>query len=275
MKLKRILSKVPLVLGTILFMSFILLPFYATIVGSLTPWAKIGMRHILPRYFHYQNYTYAWFKCNLPRFLANTFIYCVSTTLIVLIVAIFASYALSRLKVKGGKQFEFTILITQMVPISVLMISLFIFINTVGMLDTYISVIVIESAVLLAFPVVFLRGYFDEMPKELDDAALIDGCSRVGVLFRVLLPVAKPGIVAVIILVFALAWQRFVIPLILLFDTNKMPITVGIYRVYTMEEKPWQLLLAVSTIGIIPPLIIFFLAQKHIIKGLTSGAFKG
>jgi len=269
----KISDKLTLI-GSSLFVLAILFPIYSAILASLTPLSEIGSNIIFPVYFHFQNYVEVVTNSPLILYLLNSFIYTLGSSAVILICAIPAAYALSRFKLKGYRYFLSAILITQMIPYVIVSLTIVYVVKGMGLLDTRIGVIFVVSAVLLAFPIWYLRSYFDTIPTELDEVAMIDGCSRVGAAIRVVLPVSLPGIFTIFILIVQLSWQMFLLPLILLSSTDKFPITVALYNYLGGPYVPWNLLMAMTIISILPPLGLFFFASRKVISGLTAGSLK-
>ena len=252
----------------------VLVPVYAALTGSLTPYAKLGRRFIYPTDFYVKNYIDIWSYMPIFRQFLSTCIYAVSVCAICSLVCLMSAYALSRYRMRAKSVFLNLLLLTQMVPIVIIMIPLYTLVRTLGLLNTYISVILLITAVAIAFPTWFLKAYLDTIPMELDDAAKIDGCSDLGALFRIVAPSVKPALFAVMAITFNLAWQRFLIPLVLLSDDVKYPLAVVAYRAMHIDPTPWQYVMTISIISIIPPLLVFFLTQRHFIRGLTAGMIK-
>lgn len=143
-----------------------------------------------------------------------------------------------------------------------------------GFNDTYASVIIVTATIGLPFPIWMLQNYFNAIPKELDAAAKIDGCNHFEILWRIILPISSPGIVAVLALTISLTWGQFVVPYILLSDDIRIPITVAIFRLLQQHESPWHIIMAGSIISAIPPLFLYLMFQKYVIGGLTAGSVK-
>jgi len=263
------------IIATVLVVAVIVFPFYPAVVGSLTPWGKMGERLVFPEYFHWQNYSKVWTRINLGRLLLNSTIYGLSTGILIVLLSIPAGYALSRFKFGFRMAFNFLLLTTQMIPIIIVIVPLFFIILRLGLFDAYLSVILVATALGLPFPVWLLTSYFDTIPVEIEEAAMVDGCSRLQAIRRVLLPSIAPGVFTGFMLAFAIAWCRFLTPNVFITSDSKWPITVGIYNVARELVVEWNLVMAASLIGLIPPVILYFLAQRYIVGGLTAGAVKG
>jgi len=211
---------------------------------------------------------------NVMLHLRNSFIVATSTTLITVIVALLGSYSLSRFSFKGRNIIGFGILSVRMLPAVATMIPLFLLANFLGLIDNILILILAYSALFLPFTVWMLRGFIDEIPTELEDAARIDGCTRLGALRRVVLPLVMPGVAAISLFAFMLSWNDFVLALVLTtYKARTMPLLVLAF--FTDEGIYWGPMTACASVLILPPLIIAFFFLKYLAKGLTMGAVKG
>jgi ABC-type glycerol-3-phosphate transport system permease component len=174
----------------------------------------------------------------------------------------------------GKQAFLYALLVSQVIPLIVIAVPLFTLVRSVGLFDSYTGIALAVMGVHLAFPVMFLKSYFDGIPKDMEEAAQVDGCNQVQALFHIVLPSARPAIFTTLALVFFTSWQIFLIPLILSSSDEKAPVTVGIFRLLSDSYTPWHLVMAGSIIASIPPILVFLVAQRHLIGGLTAGAVK-
>ncbi len=206
--------------------------------------------------------------------LKNSFIVATSTTFITVTIALLAAYSLSRFAFKGRNAVAFGILSVRMLPAVATVIPLFLFMGKLGLIDNILSLILAYSAIFLPFTVWMLRGFIDEIPTELEDSARIDGCSRLGALWRVVLPLVMPGVAATSIFAFMLAWNDFVIALVLThIKARTMPLLVLTF--FTDEGVIWGPMAACATVLLIPPLVMAIFSLRYLAKGLTMGAVKG
>jgi multiple sugar transport system permease protein len=253
---------------------FILIPIYAAIVGSLTPYEKLNSQQIFPVDFHWQNYLDVWERVPLLEHMKASFIYSISVSCIGVLLSTLAAYAISRFQFTGKGAYVYFLLITQVIPVIIIIIPLFQFINTIGIFDTYLAVILVVTAIVLPFPTFLLKGYFDKIPMEIEEAGMMDGCNRIGLLFRIVFPMATPGILTAFALTFFTAWQQFLIPLIITSSPEKVPVVVGIFRLQGEYVVQWELIMAATIIASIPPIIVYLLAQKYLVNGLFAGGIK-
>lgn len=212
---------------------------------------------------------------NMPLYFRNSFIVLVATTGISIVVASHAAYAADRFRFRGKNIILFGILCTVMIPGISVLIPLYMLANAVGLHDTLLSIILIYSAWLVPTCLWIMRGFFASVPHELDEAGLVDGCSRLQVFYRVIWPLTWPGIGAIAIVVFRYAWNEFIIALTMSSSEYTRTIPVGLYHFVTGFGIEWGKLLAAVMLALIPVVILFVILQRKFVEGLTSGALKG
>jgi multiple sugar transport system permease protein len=251
-----------------------LLPIYAAVVGSLTRYENLTGANLLPSDWQWSNFVEVWSRIPLASHLRTSVIYSASAAIICGLIGTATGYALSRLTFHGRRAFLYALLVCQVIPLIVIVVPLFRLVQSLGLYDTYISIIIPLACVSLPFPVLLMKSYFDAIPVDMEEAAMVDGCSRLGALFRIVVPTAMPGIFTATALVFFSAWQTFSLPLVLANSAEKIPVTIGIYRLLADISQPWHLIMAASIIAVVPPLVIFFVAQRYLVAGLTAGAVK-
>jgi multiple sugar transport system permease protein len=197
-----------------------------------------------------------------------------TSTLIVLVVAVPAAYFTARFRFVGRTAFLFLVLMTQMFSPTSLVVGLYRQFFEANLVNTYLSIILTNSAFNLAFAVWILHGFFAAIPAEVEEAASLDGCSRFGTLWRIMLPLTRPGLVTAVTFTFIAAWNEYVVALTLMQDESKKPLTVGINSYVTGYEQNWDQLFAAALIAIVPVVILFALIEKHLVGGLTAGSIK-
>lgn len=237
--------------------------------------AKEG--HVVVRW---RNYVDLWKNINFGLYLKNSIIICGITMLIAMIFATLAAYSLARFNFPGNNFFSIGVLATQMIPAIMYLIPIYIMFTKftlwtgVPMKGTYFGLIMIYSAFFTPFSIWILRGFFAAIPVELEEAARIDGCSPFQVFWYIVLPLAVPGIIATGIYVFLTAWDELMFAWVLC-NADTMTIPVGIRLFVGNYQNRFDLMMAAATVATIPVMILFFMLQKHIVKGLTAGAVKG
>jgi len=209
------------------------------------------------------------------NYFSNSLIVASSTTLITLPIASFAAYGFSRFRIKGRNAFIYLFLTTQMFPTVLIMISMYMLMRDLNLIDTYQCLVILYTTFALPFSTLMMKSFFDGLPVDLEEAAMVDGCSRVGALLRITLPLVAPGLIATGIFSFILAWDEFLYALTFTSSDAMRTITIGIKQFQEEFVYRWELIMAASVAMTIPVILIFAFVQKHLIRGLTAGAVKG
>jgi ABC-type glycerol-3-phosphate transport system permease component len=196
------------------------------------------------------------------------------TTVVTMLFAIPAAYALARLELPFKRAAGFYVLATQMLPPVGLVIPYFLILRKVGWTDTYQGLVLVYLTFALPFAVWLLVSYFEEIPREMEEAALLDRAGRLGALWHVILPQAKGGIAVTVIFVFLNSWNEFLFAVVLGGNTVRT-VTVAMFNFISLEQTQWARLAAAAMVGMAPVIALGLIAQKHIVKGLTVGAVKG
>lgn len=210
-----------------------------------------------------------------PRAFANSVLVSMATTFITLALASLSAYAVARLRFRWVQGFMYFNLLTRMVPVVVLMIPLYIMLGNLRLLNSLQGLVATEVGFLLPYTIWILTAYFQGLPVELEDAARIDGCSRVGALFRIVLPLSAPGLAAAGVIVFMMSWHELFIPLIVSSRPESMTIPVVVSSLVTDYNVFYTLAMAVSLLGLLPTVILVLALQRYVVRGLTAGAVKG
>lgn len=212
---------------------------------------------------------------NMFRAFANSFVISFGAMLIAVVLAVPASYAIARYRFAGRKAILLGFLVTQMLPVSVLLTPMFIMFKGMHVYNTWGSAVLADATLGIPFSVLILKNYFASIPKELEEAAYIDGCGRLQAFLKVLVPVAKSGIVVCAIFSFLYSWGDLAYGMTFILNQQKRPITAGIFNFMGQYGTRWSYLTAFAIVTIIPVALIFIFMQKYIIAGMTSGAVKG
>ena len=254
----------------------ILYPYFVMVCTALKERGEIfSGENIFPKVAIWQNFIDIWSRAKMGRYMLNSLIVAGGSTLIAMVCGIPAAYALSRMRFKGQTAFLGLIIVSQMFAPVVLLIGIYKVLSVFHMTNSLFGLIFINAAFNQAFTVWLLRGTFMTISAEMEQAATIDGCNRLQAMFRVLLPVAAPGIVTTLIFIFINAWNEYTVALCIISDEVLKPLTVGIniFNGYNIIE--WQYLFAASLFAILPVVILFMCIEKHLVSGLTSGGVKG
>jgi len=211
---------------------------------------------------------------NFPGYFLNSLIISTGSVLLSLAIGIPAAYGITRFKFMGRESFKFWILSTRMAPAFGFIVPYFLIFRNARLLDTYTALIIIYSVFNLSFITWMLIGFIQEIPREIEEAAMIDGCSRWGILLRVVLPLMAPGLSATVILSFIFSWNEFLYAFVLTAaKTKTAPVAITNYIGFYGIE--WDRMCASSTICILPILLLALIVQKYLVRGLTLGAVKG
>ena len=205
----------------------------------------------------------------------NSFVISLGAMIIAVVLAVPASYAIARYKFKGRKFMLLFFLVSQMLPVSVLLTPMFIMFKGMHVYNTWVSAILSDATIGIPFSVLILKNYFASIPAALEEAAYIDGCTRLSAFFRILVPVAKPGVIVCAVFSFLYAWGDLAYGMTFILDQQKRPITAGIFNFMGQYGTKWSYLTAFAIVAIIPVVLVFIFMQKYIISGMTNGAVKG
>jgi raffinose/stachyose/melibiose transport system permease protein len=256
--------------------SIVLVPLLATAIGGFKDLGELRANPLgLPHQWQWRNYLDILESARYWRVLGNSLIIACLTVAITVSLSAMAAFAFAHLKFFGSR-FLFTYMtLGLMFPIATAILPLFIRVRDLGLLDTPWGVILPQSAFYLAMAVLLLRNGFRQLPRELLDAAMVDGCGYVRYFLYVTLPLSRPILSTVAIITFVQSWNNYIVPLIMLNSDSLYPWPLGLMAYQGEYMTSWQLVLAFITLTILPAIIMFVLAQKHIVAGLTAGAVKG
>lgn len=212
---------------------------------------------------------------HFPRSYLNSAIVALSVTFLTTFLGSLAGYAVTRLRFRWNQIFVYGNLASRMVPIIALMIPLFVTLGRLKLLNSLVGIILTETGFLLPFAIWILMSYFVALPTELEDAARIDGCSRIGAFFRVVIPLSGPGLAATAVIIFMLSWHELVIPLIVATNPEAMTVPVILASLSTDYYVFFTIMMAISILGLLPTVFLALAMQRYVVKGLTAGALKG
>ncbi|MEU2255589.1 carbohydrate ABC transporter permease [Nocardia xishanensis] len=255
-----------------------LTPFVVMVLGSLKSRAEI-LRippTYLPQSWHPDNYATMWDtpETPLPFNMVSTVAIAVSATLLVLVVAVPAAYYTARHRFPGRAAFLGLVLITQMLQPTVLVTGLIRQFFALGINDTWLAMILVNAAFNLSFAVWILHSFFAAIPVEIEEAAQLDGLNRWQILTKVSLPLVWPGIVTATIFTIVACWNEFAASLVVLTTPENQPLSVALTKFVGQYDTAWQYVFAISTVGIVPVVVLFALIEKRLVAGLTAGSVK-
>jgi multiple sugar transport system permease protein len=255
-----------------------MLPYLIMFFGSVKTKAEI--RSVDPTYFptewHWENYATMWSTPETPLLqnLISTLVISLCATLLVLAVALPAAYYTARFRFRGRLVFLFLVIVTQMVQPAVLTSGLFREFIAIGILDTWVAMILVNAAFNLSFAVWIMHSFFAGIPKEVDEAAQLDGAGTFTVLTKINLPLVWPGIVTAVVFTFVASWNEFAASLILLTTAGNQPLSVALTKFVGQYETSWHYVFGVSIVAIVPVVILFMAIEKRLVGGLVAGSVK-
>ncbi|MFF8375904.1 carbohydrate ABC transporter permease [Streptomyces sp. NPDC015661] len=259
---------------------FVLLPLYVMVSGSLKPLEDVsGTFEWIPSGLTLRPYLDIWDTVPLADYFLNSLAVAGAATVFSVAVAIVAAYAVSRYDFRGRRVFAVTVLSTQMFPGILFLLPLFLIYVNIGnatgiaLFGSRGGLVLTYLTFSLPFSIWMLTGYFDSIPRELDEAAQVDGCGPVGALFRVIVPAALPGIVAVAVYAFMTAWGEVLFASVMTDDTTRT-LAVGLQGYATQNDVYWNQVMAASLVVSVPVVAGFLLLQRYLVAGLTAGAVK-
>jgi multiple sugar transport system permease protein len=277
-KFEKILFRaITLFLPLFLIFVFILIPFYWVFVTAFKPEGKILERPIkyLPDPATVENFINAWKNVGFDRYFTNSFMISLSVAALVLLFSILVAYPLTRFHFRGKKLTMLLLLCTQFLPQSMFLIPLFIIFRVLGLINHPLALVITYVTFSLPFNAIMMRGFMSAIPVSLEEAAMIDGCGRLGAIYRVIIPLLLPAVVACGSFAFIDGWKEFLFAVMFMNDPKKMTIPVGLSYMIGEFNVSYGILAAGAIIAIIPPMVIFSYLQKYLIQGLSSGAVKG
>lgn len=268
-----------LLIAALLVMCVLLFPLYWIIVTSLKTEKEIFQipPTFWPEVLNLKSYAaqVETGDFNMFQSFGNSFLISIGATLVAVVLAVPASYGIARYRFKGKKLVLLGFLVTQMLPVAVLLTPMFIMFRNMHLYNTPWAAVLADATIGIPFSVLILKNYFASIPVELEEAARIDGCNRFNAFIRVLIPIAKPGVMVCAIFSFLYAWGDLAYGITFILDQEKRPITAGIFNFMGQYGTKWSYLTAFAVVTIIPVALIFIFMQKYIISGMTSGAVKG
>ncbi|MEU5877520.1 carbohydrate ABC transporter permease [Spirillospora sp. NPDC047279] len=255
---------------------FFLVPYIQMFLTSLKPEDELTRSPgtYLPSDWKWSNYIDVWSSQPIWQNMQVSLVVSAAATLVTLLCALPAAYYTARNRFRGRNGFLLLVLITQMFAPTALVIGIYREMVALDLTDTLLALILVNAAFNLPFCVWILHGYFASIPKELEEAAFLDGAGRMSALTRVTLPISLPGVVTAVVYTFIAAWNEYIIALTVTASPNRRPLTVAIPSFVTQYQEHWQFLFATSLIAIVPVVILFIFIERYLIGGLTAGSVK-
>jgi len=257
-------------------MAVVLFPYLWMFLTSIQPEQDIfaGGFHYLPRQLTLLNYERLLTATPIGPYFVNSVIVASLSTLLGLFVAVSAAYSFSRFVFRGRRLLMTLFLVIPMFPHVLILIPMFVIMRSAGLIGSYGALLIAYTTFVIPFSVWMLTGFFDAFPVDLEEAAMVDGCTRLGAVARILVPLALPGVVATGIYIFIVAWNEFLFAMMFTTKATRT-LPVGIYTFVGEYDVHWGLLTAGGMVVTLPLVTLFFLVQGQLVRGLTAGAIKG
>jgi multiple sugar transport system permease protein len=258
-------------------LAVVVFPFYWMLNTSLKPAPEVFASPPTFVSAHWSLDAYASLFANHPvaRYFVNSLIVALGSTVLSVVCAALAAYGLTRYFPRGATPFVMFLLFTKMLPETLLIIPYFRLMSELGLLNTYAALILAYSSFALPFSVWMLIGFFRSIPREIDEAATMDGATVLQTFWRVVLPLARPGLVAVALFTFLIAWNSYVWALVLTTDASMFVLSVGIANMVGEYRVQWNELMAAAVIAAVPVMVLYSLLERHLVNAITAGAVKG
>ncbi len=275
-RLLDIVGKALTYLVIVAFSAIVVYPLVAMVIDSFktqfefyaNPWG-------LPASLNWDNYVYAWQQAQIPRFIVNSVIVAAGTVTLTLVLASCAAYGFSTFRFRGGRALFLMFVLLLIVPVPVGIIPLYVIVVRLHLVDTYGALILPYTSGSLPLSIFLLRAFFQSIPQELTDAALIDGCSHFSAFVRIIIPISRPGLATVTILTFLNSWNEFFLALIFIHNPNLMTLPLGLQAFFFQYSVQWNYLFAALSMSIVPIVVVYLAMQRQFIAGLTAGAVRG
>jgi raffinose/stachyose/melibiose transport system permease protein len=255
---------------------FVAVPLLATVLGGFKSLGELRTSPFgIPHDWEWQNYAGILASRRYWQLLGNSLVIAALSVTITLTVASMAAFVFAHVKFFGSRMLLGYLTLGLLFPAATAILPLFIKVRDLGLLDTYFGVALPQAAFGLAMAILLLRRFFREIPGEILEAAVVDGCSYIGFFRHMILPLSRPILATVGTIAFVQSWNAYLMPLVMLNNDDRYPWPLGVMAYQGEYSSDWNLILAFITLTILPTVAIFFLAQKHIVAGLTAGAVKG
>lgn len=253
---------------------FCVVPFAWILLASVDPTAGVHLQ--LPASIDLSAYNRFLTDPQFSRFVLNSLVMAGGSTVVVIVTSALAGYALSRFDFRGRRVLMFAILLTRVIPVSATIAPLYLIVQGLKLVDTYQGLILVLAAQSLPLAIWLMKGFFDSVPIELEEAAWVDGASRLGSAVRIVVPLAAPGVGAVALFAFIEAWGDFLTPLILITSTDKTPLSIGLFQAFSYRNQvDWGLLTAISVVYMLPTIVLYLLVRRYLLRATVVGAIQG
>jgi multiple sugar transport system permease protein len=273
---RRTVRRVALACAGLALALTVLSPYLVMLLTAMKPDGELRTTppRLLPIHWQPSTFVDVLTDSGFLAWLASSLIVALASTVIVVLAATPAAYYTARHVFPGRSAFLFLVLVTQMFSPTALVVGLYREFFALDLVNTYAALILTNAAFNLAFAIWILRAAFAAIPREIEEAAAVDGCGRLRTLVRVVLPLSAPALVTAVIFAFIAAWNEYIVALTVMTDPDKKPLTVGITTYVTAYVQHWNELFAASVIAIVPVVVLFIVIERHLVSGLTAGSVK-
>ena len=276
MTAKHPVTKLIVYLATLAFFAFFLLPIVWLILSSFKTSEAITASRLIPQAGDLTgaNYLEVLKRRDFLTYFGNSLFIALSVSLVTTLLSSLGAYGLSRFSLRGKPVFLMVALLPQFFPYVLMLIPFYLLMFKLGLVGTHLGIILAHTSITLPFTFWMLTGYFNGIPKELDQAALLDGCSRLGALFRIVLPIAVPGLVVAGFFAFTVSWSDYLFVSILSQGVGTATLPIGLQTFLSSIQVRWGLITAGTVLVVIPTIVLFAVVQRRLVSGLTTGAVK-
>lgn len=272
----RLVRRAVLVVGLAIFAVWTGMPLYWIVVTAIKPQLLIYREpQLFPSQVTGEHFGFVLGKTPFLHYVQNSISVTLVTTLAAMVIGTLAAYSIVRLHFGGRQWIARAVFVTYLVPASLLFIPMFQVIYSLGLMDNIVGLMVTYLTFTVPFATWTMIAYFRNVPGELEDAALVDGCSRVQALVWIMVPIALPALVVVALFAFTLSWNEFLYALVFIGSDSQKTLTIGLIGLVRGDTFPWGPMMAASLMGALPPIVVYVVSQKWVVSGLAAGSVKG
>lgn len=272
---KRLLRDTAVLVTTAVVLIVIVFPFAWMVLTAFRPAVEMfALKNVLPSRLTLAGFQKLFATSPFGRYVLNSLIVALVTMVISVLLSCLTGYAFSRFAFRGKRALMLMVIAVYLFPFVILITPLYLFFSELHLLNTYQGLILAYVALTLPFATYLMMGYFDTVPRQLDEAARIDGCSTLAVLFRVVFPIAWPGVATVAINAFVMSWEEFLFADVIMTDDSKITVQVGLANFFGEFTTQWDLVMAASVVASVPTIVLFAIAQRRLVSGLAVGGVK-
>ena len=274
-KARRAIGKTATYVTLVIIILVLNLPFLSMLGTALKPSKDAMTVELFPSNPTFENFVNIFTNTNFPRYLLNSFIVEIVAMVLCTVFAATAGYVIARKSTFFFRSYGVTLLLLQMFPTILLLLPLFLIFKNLGLVNTIYALIITYTAMNLPFSIWLVRSFFSTIPTDLEEAARIDGCSQFKTFYKIILPLALPGLATVAIFTFVNSWNDYLMASLFLRSDDIYTLTVGLHSFINQHSFQWSNLMSASTVSVLPTVLFLVIAQKYLIQGLSAGATKG